>query len=99
MVRRREIWIMNWKQKICLWVGIVAFVLMGIFPPWVAAPPGGGNYVAGGYAFILFPRNQFGESHWLARIDLGQLAAQWAMVAVVTAGLIVTFKDKKPKDQ
>ena len=26
---------MNIKQKICLWVGIAAIVVMGLFPPWV----------------------------------------------------------------
>ena len=90
---------MNWKQKICLWIGIVVIVMMGLFPPWMATAPGEGNYVAGGYGFILFPRDQFGESLWLARIDFGQLAAQWAMVAVVTGGLIVTFADKKCGDR
>lgn len=90
---------MNGKQKLCLWIGIAVIVLMGLFPPWMAARPGGGDYVAGGYAFILFPRDQYGEPLWLARIDFAQLAAQWAMVAVVTGGLIVTFADKKSRDR
>jgi hypothetical protein len=90
---------MNTKQKICLWLGIAVIVLMGLFPPWMAATPNGRNYVAGGYGFILFPPNQFGESLWLARIDFAKLVAQWAMAAVVATGLIVTFAGKKPKDE
>jgi hypothetical protein len=30
-----ENWIMNKKQKTCLWVSIAAIVVMGLFPPWV----------------------------------------------------------------
>jgi len=38
--------------------------------------------------------NAFG---WFSRPDISRLLIQWAMVAVVTGGLIITFKDKKPK--
>ena len=26
---------MNGKQKVCIWIGIASFVMMGILPPWV----------------------------------------------------------------
>ena len=26
---------MNGKQKVVLWIGVLIFLLMGIFPPWV----------------------------------------------------------------
>jgi len=89
---------MNLGQKICLWIGIVLIVLMGIFPPWVAATPGGGNYIGSGYSFILNPPNLQSEELWRCRIDFPQLMAQWSMVAVITGGLIITFKNKKTKD-
>lgn len=93
---------MNKKQKIVLWVGIAIFVLMELFPPWMAANPQGGNYIAAGYGFILNPPHFQSEELWRCRIDFPQLLAQWAMVAVVTGGLIYAFKDekdKKPKDE
>ena len=39
-------------------------------------------------------------SPWMhdGRIDASHLLVQWAMVATVTGGLIVTLNDKKSKD-
>jgi hypothetical protein len=38
------------------------------------------------YKFILFSDDN---------IDIIKLCVQWAIVAVITGGLIITFKDKK----
>ena len=82
---------MNKIQLIILWVGIAIVVLMGIFPPWAVTYQGGGPYE--GYAFILSrPRE-------ICHIETTLLLVQWIMVAVVTGGLIITFKDRKPKDE
>ncbi|MBA7671146.1 hypothetical protein ES703_79297 [subsurface metagenome] len=103
---------MNWKQKICLWVGIVVIVLMGIFPPtrrgycpavtyWpgliqpgVPRRPLWVKPVHYGYTFLF--------SAEVSDIGFGKLIVQWAVVAVVTGGLIFIFgdkKDRKPKDE
>jgi hypothetical protein len=82
---------MNTKQKVILWIGIIAFVLMGIFPPWMIT----GNEqvcLSMGYSFILNPPNK------VCRMDASHLCIQWVMVAVITAGLVITFKDKRLKE-
>jgi len=88
---------MEKSQLIVLWVGIAIVVLMGIFPPWVAIAEASHFYL--GYSFILSPPEEMkrGEMH-IAVIELTRLLTQWIMVAVIVGGLIITFKDKKPKD-
>ncbi len=83
---------MNHKQKIFLWIGIVFIVLMGVFPPWMVTGGAQGCFPMG-YSFILNPPDK------LCRIDASHLCIQWVMVTVITAGLIVTFKDKKLKER
>jgi hypothetical protein len=63
-----------------------------------------GDYVKYGYRFISnqFKSGYYGDVRdellWESRIDTSRLFAQGAAVAVITAGLIYTFKDK-PKDK
>lgn len=78
---------MNKKQERLLWVGIAIIVLMGIFPPVMLSETDGGGYCGEGNGFI------FNISD--VRVDAPQLFVQWVMVAVVTGGLFVTFKDRK----
>lgn len=72
---------MNRKQIICMWLGIAAYVLVGV----VTAIQGkvylwkGGNEIEGGD--LLFPR----------------LFILWLCIIVVTSGLIYTFRDRKTK--
>ena len=100
---------MNRKQKVCMWVGIGVFVLMGIFPPTRRGYCPAVTYWPGliqpgvprrplwvkpahyGYTFLF--------SAEVSDIGFGKLIVQWAVVAVVTGGLIFTFGDKKPKDE
>ena len=92
---------MNKTQLAVLWIGIGIFVLMGLFPPWMVATPQGGNYFATGFGSILGPpyfeptEGTASKSHWKCRMDVGQLSAQWAMVTVMTAGLIYALRNKK----
>ncbi|MHC4642692.1 MAG: hypothetical protein ACYS32_13685 [Planctomycetota bacterium] len=93
---------MNKKQKICLWVGIAVIVFMGFIPPWVYTKI---SYAVGqagnaGYHCILYPPEPRVVSlREGIRIDILRLLVQWAIVSVITGGLIVTFKDKKRKDE
>ena len=71
---------MSRAQLKILWVGIIIFVLMGLFPPKEFNTPEGSH--ADGYGFIFTADN----------IDFSRLFVQWAIVAVVTGGLIYSIK-------
>jgi len=88
---------MNRKQKICLWVGIVAIVVMGLFPPWVFLY--GEKAYAGPYGWIGTSPSWLGSGTKCNFVDLHRLGIQYFVVAVVTSGLIITLKDKKDPKQ
>lgn len=67
---------MNKKQTIILWVGILIFSVIGLFPPHETYEGDFGKVTTDNiYALGLF--------------------VLWFIVAVVTGGPLVTFKDKK----
>jgi len=78
---------MNLIQKLILLLGIGAIVLMGIYPPWIVELSTG-QHSAARYALITKPAS-------LTTIDAKRLVVQWAMIAIVTGGLLVIFKDSK----
>jgi hypothetical protein len=91
---------MNLKQKICLWIGIGLIVLMGFYPPWVL--PVNALGIRGrqnhGYKLILIPpihKSRDEELELGTSIDFQRLSVQWAAVALIIGGLIVTLKDNK----
>jgi len=99
---------MNRKQKIVLWIGIGLFVAMGVFPPWLKIVHLEGTHLQrfSGYAFVLSPPTSEGAidntttERLLSKlpyfvIDFSCLCLQWAMVVVVTGGLLITFKNRK----
>lgn len=90
---------MNTKQKIALWLGIVAFVLMGLFPPWnyPGSVLGVKIQIDKGYKAIFAPPTGKGEEGKMfgASIDINRLCVQWAMIAVITGGLLITFSGKQ----
>jgi len=78
---------MNKKQLIVMWVGIAFVVLMGILPPM--------NFIGGGFRYkfgLLLGRSS-------SFVDFGKLLIQCSIVGIITVGLIITFKDKKPEDE
>ncbi len=90
---------MNRKQKICLWIGIIVIVLMGIFPPLKF-----GCYQPDAVWAVdmsLWARrfHSFGyERLWMLEepeIGFSKLLIQWSIVAIATVGLLLTFKDHK----
>ena len=91
---------MNRKQKICLWIGIIVIVVLGIYPHWMIIVE---NPVRGESAFISMGRHfLLHQYHKQWQIDMSRLSVQWIIVAVITGGLFVTFadkKDKKPKEE
>jgi len=75
---------MNKKQKICLWLGIIAIVIMLFYPPWVSK-----KHNKRGYAFITEPH--------IGDYDRQRQGIQIGVLALITSGLIVSLKGKKVK--
>ena len=71
---------MSKSQLKILWIGLVIFVLMGLFPP-KESHDRGGSY-ADGYGFIFTVDD----------IAFSRLFVQWAIVAIITGGLIYSLK-------
>ncbi len=80
--------------------GILAFILTGLFPPWITtfSPPGGQMaQTPAGYRPIFNPppaarKNKFAG----VQIDHTRLLIQWAMIGAVVAGA-VAFRRKAPE--
>jgi hypothetical protein len=87
---------LNAAPKACLWLGILAFVLLGLYSPWVerADIPYRLHFArSAGYSFIWsppplpdWPRQASME------VNLARLGTEWLIVGVVTAGLAFTLR-------
>ena len=89
---------MNKKQKVVMWVGIIIIVLMTLFPvertrhTVSGFRDGSSDY---GYEYevnFLFLMEPY-------QIEFSKLLLQYTVVILITGGLIVTLKDKKPNDK
>jgi hypothetical protein len=67
---------MNKKQLVVMWIGIAAFVIIG-----------------------LLTKSRVGRVPRDGYNDYSPLIVRLTSTALVTAGLIYTLKDKKPKDK
>jgi hypothetical protein len=101
----------NRAQKAALIVGVAAFVVMGLFPPWVCKYSEAGSR-PGGYAFIaLGPSNPnlppgvgtdiYGRpmqpAYWSAtRVDTARLATQWVGLAVIVGTILLLLHRGRP---
>lgn len=79
---------MNRKQLVCLWLGIAAFCLLALFPPWYAKT-GDGPVRLWHASFYHAP-----EVFPWARIDGERLILEWSVVVALTFGLVVSFGRK-----
>ena len=95
---------MNGKQKVCIWIGIALFVLMGILPPWVYRNDMDNNgaglrmEASAGYSLLISPPELRKPWNWdrsftAVSIDVTRLLIQWAMVVVLVGGLFVTLRE------
>ena len=76
---------MNRAQRRCLWGGIIAIGLLGLYPPWVQTFFRAHMTRPVGYSFIFRPPSvQFGG----VEIDGTRLLIEWFVVSLVT-GLLV----------
>ena len=96
---------MNNKQKKILWIGLIIFLLSGIFPPWVQVFDSGTTYNEKdqGYHFIAKPPQVIFDSptypKWYKRqfgmkIDITRLTIQWILIIVLFSGIIISLKHK-----
>ena len=97
---------MSVKQKVCIWIGIAAFVLIGILPPWVYRldSENSGAKVrveaSAGYSFLTSPPELRKPWNWdrsftAVSIDVTRLLIQWAMVVVLVGGLVFTLEERR----
>jgi hypothetical protein len=72
---------MNKKQLTCLWIGIIVFVLIGLFPP---RPRIGRTGIPQDDEVVIIMKHPVE-----GRIDGARLFSYWAMVAVITVSQVV----------
>ncbi len=77
---------LNENQKLFLWVGILAIVAMGIYPPWKFV-----NETPTSFAFLYAPPP--GQ----VKLDYSRLLVEWCLAGFVTAGLIATAQTATAK--
>jgi len=88
---------LNKYQKPILVTGFVIFLLMNLFPPWVAwlHPPGYTESVSIGYGLIISPPgSKYGYDSYVS-INYGRLLLQWIIIAVATGGTLIIARGKK----
>lgn len=83
---------LNSKQKQGLWLGIIMAVAVGVYPPWVEGGAGG---APASYAPIFAPP-QPAPGHPNVQIDFSRVFLQWAMIAMITGGLVASGKEREP---
>lgn len=69
-------------RKLIFGCGAIAFVLCGLFPPWLSVSYEGHAH-AMGFSFILTP-----PSTW-TRLDFSRLTVEWLCVVVATGTLLL----------
>lgn len=77
---------LNENQKLFLWLGILAVVAMGIYPPWKFV-----NETPTSFAFLYAPPP--GQ----VQLDYSRLLVEWSLAGIVTAGLIATAQTASAK--
>ncbi len=96
----REIWIMNWKQKICLYIGILVAVGMLVYPPIDIAMMSLRFYLGDPNARMkIYTVYRFMPEGGLRAINWLVLCTQWFIVAVIVGLLIYLFRKKQTKFQ
>ena len=81
---------LNKPQLVCLWLGIIAFILLALVPPWYEAMPGTGLGLVIGHAPLWSPPGHF---HHL-RVDSRHLTLEWTVVAAITLALLLAFRTR-----
>ena len=83
---------LNSKQLKVMFVSLVIFVAMGVFPPWVYTTIGGfgENEMPAVYGLITAPPYPDGDGYRHGiRIDIMRLVVQWVTLVGATIGMIL----------
>ena len=90
---------MNWRQRIALWIGLAAFSLLGLFPPWVFVFHSTQMQFERpmGMACIFNPPQPYevGYGEGGTQIETTTLLVEWIVVTVATSGMYVSLKATK----
>ncbi len=88
---------LNRRQTRALVMGIVGFILMGLFPPWehmYINELGAWYDRPAGFHFILSPPEQFYLSTYMGcTVNWTQMFVQWVLVVGVTMAYVWRFRD------
>jgi hypothetical protein len=80
---------MNKKQKYSLWICLLLFVGIGIYPPWYAKYAYGQS-IPHGYHLLFAPRQSS------IRVDTDRLLIQWFLFALTCGVFVLTNKEPEP---
>lgn len=88
-------------QRAVIWIGLLIFLLLGIFPPWrEVLNYGDGRVNSHGisFSFIADPPDS-SESKKISsiEIDTTRLLVEWACVIATVIGMIVLFDSTRRK--
>ena len=83
--------ILNVKQLVALWIGIMIIALMGIFPP-VKKVVTKSELSTPSYRQVVVYNFLFTES--LNELEYQRLLIQWLIAAIVTTGFVMTFDER-----
>lgn len=83
--------ILQKSQRQILIVGIVLFVLIGLFPPWVrtlSRPGAPKAYMSVHHKFILAPPG-YDSSYNGVQVDVTRLVVEWLTIVVITGAWVM----------
>lgn len=100
---------MNKRQKITLWIGVIIFVLMGLFPPFSLSKPELNrkaniteqpDFSVPAYGFLFSPPERYLRADFRyvevnTRLNFIVLFIQWAIVSILTFAVIKTLPNPK----
>jgi hypothetical protein len=89
----------NSMKRPIITIGIIVFIIMGLFPPWKYTLNAQGIHIEkpAGYALIIYPpKPEIIAEAYGVRVDISRLVIQWIILAVATGGaLFITNKQKQ----
>jgi hypothetical protein len=82
---------MLFRQKVALFLGICAFVVLSLAVPYKMVYTKTGRTVAVKYGWLFDPPHFKQYLHAIVepKIDTGKLYAEWAALGVVTTGMVL----------
>jgi hypothetical protein len=93
--------VMNSRQKLSLWVGIILFIVANSYAPWNYTGPAAGTeelikVPAGRFCIFDTPEPASAKYSGL-EVDISRVAIQTAMIVLLTFVLAATFGERRAK--